>query len=473
MTRYLKQFSLRFVSKAAGIAVTTIVVIELLTGPYVRSFESHEVDATLKYLEKSDRNHSVVLLGDSVGRGVFADWKFKRGAIAKLACNQATETAGQYFFLKRYLENNKVPGAVIVCDRSPGIGDLKQSLTENYIQRCFTRWSEILGLFQAKLDPVFTVKMVFYKSLATFKNRLHLQQLLTGFTNSDVYSGVVSDISTVKAGYGLFGVIEDALETGRGESVSQRYLKMMMTELESYGVPLYYLPPPTSEATDDSNKQVLDSLTMLRELGLQFGGLHVLEDAYIRLPKSHFSDEVHLNEQGLTSYRPAIHPLIDEILEEAIHRQKEMRSHAFTRGGQFFQYIKEEELRLIRPTGGTTSSLHGNMLLLSATTNDPAVLLPERAGVKKIMDERIGVRVDVESDFSTIARLYYADGNEAFEQGRSVRAKIEPGRNSVYFLLPSDFQGEKLRFDPGEVAGQYTVHAIEGKIVRADDDCYF
>ena len=246
-----------------------------------------------------------------------------------------------------------------------------------------------------------------------------------------------------------------------------------MTELESYGVPLYYLPPPTSEATDDSNKQVLDSLTMLRELGLQFGGLHVLEDAYIRLPKSHFSDEVHLNEQGLTSYRPAIHPLIDEILEEAIHRQKEMRSHAFTRGGQFFQYIKEEELRLIRPTGGTTSSLHGNMLLLSATTNDPAVLLPERAGVKKIMDERIGVRVDVESDFSTIARLYYADGNEAFEQGRSVRAKIEPGRNSVYFLLPSDFQGEKLRFDPGEVAGQYTVHAIEGKIVRADDDCYF
>lgn len=473
MTRYLKQFSLRFVSKAAGIAVIAIVVTELLTGPYVRSFESHEVDATLKYLEKSDRNHSVVLLGDSVGRGVFADWKFKRGAIAKLACNQATETAGQYFFLKRYLENNKVPGAVIVCDRSPGIGDLKQSLTENYIQRCFTRWTEILGLFQAKLNPVFTVKMVAYRSLATFKNRLHLQRLLTGFTNSDVYSGAVSDISTVKAGYGLFDVVENALDTGRGESVSLRYLKRMMTELEGYGVPLYYLPPPTSEATDESHRQVLDSLTMLRKLGRQFGGLHVLEDTYIRLPKDYFSDEVHLNEQGLTAYRPAIQPLIDGILEEAIRHQKEMRSHAFARGGHFFQYLREGELRLIRPTGGTASSLHGNTLLLSATTNDPAVLLPERVGVEKNMDERIGVRVDLGSDFSTIARLYYAAGNEVFEQRRSVRAKVEPGRNSIFFLLPSDFQGEKLRFDPGEVAGQYTLHAIEGKIIRGKDDSYF
>ncbi len=473
MSLYLKQFSLCFVSKAAGIAVIAVVLIELLVGPYVRSFESHEVDATLKFLEKSDKNYRVVLLGDSVGRGVFNDWKFNKGSIAKLACNQATETTGQYFFLKRYLENNKMPGAVIVCDRSPGVGDLKQSLTENYIQRCFTRWREILGLFQAKIDPVFTVKMVAYRLLVTFKNRLHLQRFLAGFTNSDVYSGVVSNISTVKAGYGLFDVIEDRLDAGRGESVSLRYLKRMLSDLEGYGVPLYYLPPPTSEATDESHRLVLRSLATLRELDRQFSGLHVIGDAYIRLPESNFSDQVHLNEQGLTAYRPTIQPLVDGILADAVRRQGEMRAAAFGRGGAFFQYVNEEELRLIRPAGGTTASLHGNMLLLSAATKDPAVLLPERAGVKKCKEERIGIRVDLKSDSSTVARLFYAAGDQDFDQRRSVRAKVEPGRNSLFFLLPGDSQGEKLRFDPGEVAGQYALHAIEGKIVRADDDGYF
>jgi hypothetical protein len=114
----------------------------------------------------------------------------RTGKIANLACNQATETAGQYFFLKRYLKKNRMPRAVISCDRTPLDGNLRQNLTENYIQRCFTHWSEIIELALIKRDPEFTVKMIAYKMLSTYTYRLHLQKIILGTTNSNIYSGI-------------------------------------------------------------------------------------------------------------------------------------------------------------------------------------------------------------------------------------------------------------------------------------------
>ena len=472
MNPYLKQFSRHFVTKAAGIAVFSIVAIEVLLGPYVKSFESHEVDATLRELEKKEWYRNVVLLGDSVGRGIFADWKITGGSIARLACNQATETAGQYFFLQRYLENNRMPGAVIICDRTPGSGDLDQLLTENYIQRCFTRWREILGLFRAKLDPVFTVKMVAYKLLATFKNRLHLQRLLVGFTNSDVYSGIAPDGGTVRAGYGLFGGASDAIRAVRDEPVSRYYLRRMLADLERMGVPVHYLPPPTMNTEGGSHRMVEESLAIFRDLGRQFSGLHVAEDTYIRLPKNHFSDEVHLNGAGLAAYRPAVQTLVDGIVQDAAHRQERMRTTAFERGIPLFTYADGKQLLLLRPHG-TAAAVQGDALQLSAATRDPALLLPELAGVEKRRQARIAVRVGMESESRTVARLYYTAGDEDFAQQRSLRARVIPGLNSITFLLPDEFQGGKLRFDPGEEEGRYVLHAIEGRIIPADDVIFF
>lgn len=449
-----------------------VVVIELLAGPWVRSFDSHEVDVTLRILQKKDLNRNVVLLGDSVGRGIFADWKIAGGSIARLACNQATETAGQYFFLKRYLENNRMPGAVIICDRTPGKGDLNQALTENYVQRCFTRWREILGLFRVKLDPVFTAKMVAYKLLATFRNRLHLQRYLLGFSNSDVYSGIAPDAGTVGGGYGLFDVAGDAMRALRDEPVSRYYLRRMLEELDGYGVPVHYLPPPTTQAEGGSHRLVKESLVMFRDLGRQFNGLQVAEDIYVRLPKSHFSDEVHLNDQGLAAYRPAVQALVDGIVQEAVRRQGEMVEAAFARGTPLFSYTDGKHLRMLRPVG-TAAAVQGEALLLSAATKDPAVLLPVLAGVDKHRQARVAVRVRMESESRTVARLYYAAGDEDFAQQRSLRAKAEPGLNQVSFLLPDDFRGGKLRFDPGEAEGRYVLHAVEGRIIPAGDTVYF
>ncbi|KAB2889357.1 MAG: hypothetical protein F9K32_13050 [Desulfobulbaceae bacterium] len=472
MALYLKQFSRHFVTTAAAVAVIAVVAIELLAGPWVKSFESHEVDATLHVLEKKELNKDVVVLGDSVGRGIFSGWRSGKGTVAMLACNQATETTGQYFFLKRYLEHNGMPGAVIICDRTPGKGDLNQALTENYVQRCFTRWREILGLFRVKLDPVFTAKMVAYKLLATFKNRLHLQRTLVGFTNSDIYSGVVPASGTTPGGYGIFDVIEDEMRAARTESVSWRYLRQMLEELDGLNIPVYYLPPVTTQKIDDSHQLVQHSLAMFRDFERQFGGLHVLTDAYVRLPKSHFSDEVHLNELGLAAYRPLVQSRLDEIVQEAVDRRELNRDTAFARGTPLFSYADGKTLRMLRPVG-TAAAVQGEALQLSAATKDPALLLPGLAGVEKPGQARVVVRVRMEGDSSTVARLYYAAGDEDFAQQRSLRAKVGPGLNQVSFLLPADFQGGKLRFDPGEAEGRYVLHAVEGRIIAADDAVYF
>lgn len=473
MRGFLKQFSPAFFTRTAGFAILAIVAIELLAGPWVRNYRSHEVDETLHALQKNNRNHNVVLVGDSVGRGIFEGWKPARGSIAMLACNQATETTGQYFFLKRYLAGNRLPGAVVICDRTPGSGDLNQALTENYVQRCFTWWREIFGLLAVKLDPVFTTKMIAYKMLGTFRNRLHLQRRLAGFTNSDIYSGIAPDTHSVKAGYGIFGLVGDQLQALRGEPASRLYLVRMLEEMEGLGVPVYYLPPPTSQAGKSSHPLVQESLAMLRKLSRRFRGLHVVEEAYVRLPESHFSDEVHLNSTGLAAYRPAVQPYIDNIVREAVQLQERQRATAFGQGRVLFTFVDVNEALAIRPLVGTDITMKGRALQVTSGTGDPAVLLPELAGKGPGSGGRLVLRVEMEGSSSTVARLYYADGKGNFAQQRSLRARVEPGGNSLFFLLPDDFESGRLRFDPGEVAGRYLLHAVEARVVPDGSAIFF
>lgn len=473
MHGFLKRIPRGYFTGAAAAAILTIVAIELLAGPWVRTYRSHEVDHTLHALQKTNWNRNVVLLGDSVGRGIFEGWQPGRGAIAMLACNQATETVGQYFFLKRYLAGNRLPGAVVICDRTPGSGDLNQTLTENYVQRCFTRWGEIFGLLAAKLDPVFTTKMIAYKMLATFKNRLHLQRRLVGFTNSDIYSGVAPDTGSVKAGYGIFALVGDQLKALRGQPASRLYLLRMLEEMEALGVPVYYLPPPASESQQSSHPLVRESLAMLRELSRRYRGLHVLEDAYVRLPGSYFSDEVHLNATGLAAYRPAVLPYIEKIVREAAQRQGRQRASAFGRGRLLFAFGDGRETVSIRPLAGTDLAMTGRGLQVTSGTGDPALLLPEIGGDGAAAHELLAVRVEMECSVSTVARLYYADGTDDFAQQRSLRARVEPGVHSLFFLLPKDFQAGRLRLDPGEVAGRYLLHAVEVRVVPAGSAIFF
>ncbi len=473
MSRYLKDFAPRFISMAAGIAIIAVIAIEIVVRPYLNSFVSHEVDWTLRALQKKNMNQDVVILGDSVGRGIFADWKFKKGSVAKLACNQATETAGQFFFLKRFLENNKVPGAVIICDRSPSSGNLNQLLTENYIQRCFTKWDEIFELFKVKLDPVFTVKMISYNIFNTFKYRLHLQQLLVGFANSNVYSGVPDNQNQVKKMYGIFDVIKEKIESNRHESISQYYLNRILKELTRYGVSLYYLPPPTMELNNDFHRAVENSMSLFKQLGNQYPDLHVLEGVYIRLPSSYFSDGVHLNEYGVAKYRLLIQPQVYKILEEAERHKILKREAMYNNGTPIFQYTDKKTLSLFQPINDTSLNFQNNSLVLSTQSNDPALLLPAITGIKKKKNDRIALKVCLNSQSNTVARIYYSWKNNEFDQKHSVRSAVKPGMNTLFFLLPNDFQVGNLRLDPGEAKGVYVLDSVEGRIIEANGVIYF
>lgn len=148
----------------AVLTLLIIALIECFSHFYCsKRFFSHEVDQMLNTLSKPHWDKPVVMVGDSVGRGIFSGWDIGNRQIAMLACNQATEAAGQYFMIRRYLSKNIAPGAVIICDRNHFAGNLTQNLTENYVQRTFTQWSEIYDLTVAKQDPVFTAKMIAYK----------------------------------------------------------------------------------------------------------------------------------------------------------------------------------------------------------------------------------------------------------------------------------------------------------------------
>ena len=306
-------------TNAAIPALAVIMVIELSLQPLlVKTFFSHEVDQTLFYLDQPGKNQPVVAIGDSVGHGIFNGWKM---AIAPLACNQATEMTGQYFFLKRFMAANKPPGAVINCELSPLQGNLQQRLTENYVQRCFNRWNEIYQLLLVKKNPVFTAKMVAYKLLATYTYRLHLQKVLTGFSNSGIYTGLAANKPPARSRHGVVWLLKKANLRMRRETISLYFFKKILTELEKIQVPLYYLPPPVRMDNSDAAQAVDNTLAQLAELKKQFSNLQILTDCQQQLPKKYFHDSVHLNPDGLEMFRQDQDRAIEGIIARAWVRQ--------------------------------------------------------------------------------------------------------------------------------------------------------
>lgn len=457
-------------SNAALSALAMIVVIELLLYPYLtHNFISHEVDWTLRHLEKENNNQPVVILGDSVGHGIFDGWKFNNGNIASLACNQATETAGQYFFLKRFLENNSAPGVVVSCDRTPLSGNLNQILTENYIQRCFTRWSEIVELMTVKRDPVFTVKMLAYKLFATFKYRLHLQKKIVGFTNSDIYSGVAKQTTFSQSDYGLIKVISNFIESFRQESISHHFLKKMIRELDTMNVPILYLPPPSRLDKEDVHRLIQSSENQMEELSKKHSNLSIISDQYHRLPEKYFSDDVHLNQEGLNAYRPLLQQTIEEIISDAVRHQQDMILRSFNKGQTIFTIERFGGENTLEPLNDAVITFAEGRQVVESIGKDPALSLPLSYNIDKKRNDRIVIKVTLASSARTTAKLYFSrKADNRFAESDSVKQTVDIGRNSLFFVLPEEIQGGNLRFDPGECSGTFILEELAVKVVNEE-----
>ena len=293
--------------------------------PLTEKFANHEVDRMVHALKTHSIDAPVLFLGDSVAGNVFKIFKGRPDRFAVFASNHAIETTGQWFVLRRYLNTHPTPGVIAYMSSTPIEGDLDQRLTENFVQRVFLQWNEILWMGCHKLDPAFTLKSVCYKFSPSFRFRLHLQEQLIGKTHSHIYSGLP------KNGYGqtadsantsLTRMIHDIWERYRNQSASERSWKNIVTLLSEYDIPLHVYPAPTSPKPEKRD-YVLTFMADARRLSQNNPQVILNEEHYIILPKDHFQDGTHLSKKGYAAIRPFQETLLKNLLEAGLRQELE------------------------------------------------------------------------------------------------------------------------------------------------------
>jgi len=112
-------------------------------------------------------------------------------------------------------------------------------------------------------------------------------------------------------------------------------------------------------------------------------------------------------------------------------------------------------------------SHESGILKITATGNDPAIVLQFIHTFSLDKNERAVVFFKLESEKPTIAKLYYSFTSKlAFSENNSQSKKVSPGINMLFFILPKEFTGGMLRFDPGELDGRYSLYQLEVKLVK-------
>lgn len=314
-------FSQRLRGSAFPRVVLAILLVELVAHrSLVDRFASHEVDVLLRDIPRGGGDARVVLMGDSVGLQFFKDLMTGRDDVVVLASNQAVEMTGHFYALHRYLQHATTPPEAIVFLGKPPLGyNLEQVYTENYVQRCFTNWTEIAEIGVAKRSPVFAMKMVAYKSLATFRIRLHLQAALTGYTNAGVSTGKPVGVVAPASGadeHGLMHVIGDWITSRRAQDISDEYFERLIELSDRIDAPIYYIPAPLSEQHRDrvASASKRDRLAALARRTPQ---LHYVEDLQRIYPKESFTDGIHLTGDAFSLFRRDVRAFVEQLLSDA------------------------------------------------------------------------------------------------------------------------------------------------------------
>jgi hypothetical protein len=281
------------------LALVTILGIERYVATRVTpNYFNHEVDHLLRLLDVRRFKADYLLIGDSVALQLYRQFQ-KDPRFDDLAANQAIETTGHYFLVRRYLEKNPPPKAVIFTGLPFHFRDLRQVYTENFVLRTFTHIQEIMDIFQARLDPAMAAKMIAYKTSPSYKFRLKLQQDLVNFSNSDVYSGV--DVAVKPAKLGSFSVLSVLSEGLPRETTGMAHFRELLAYLEGKGIDIYYIPAPVP--VQDRNKHhahVREELisSILPQLKDEYANFHYYSEL-VEFDQKWFVDGVHFTPEGL------------------------------------------------------------------------------------------------------------------------------------------------------------------------------
>ncbi|MGD9873494.1 MAG: hypothetical protein AB7T27_04405 [Kiritimatiellia bacterium] len=298
-----------------------IICIECCCWKYFPSrYFSHEVDRLLYTLQTSSFDADTVVLGDSVGRQLsqyLADSGEKD--FIPLATNGALQMAGQYYIFLRYLERNPPPQTVILLKHRPLHGDLDRPATENYVQRCFTRWHEIAGMTLRTGQPGFGLRMLSYRLLATAKYRLHLQKLVPGLETPEVWAEAPLDAEQPEtlAQKTAAQIIMNWFFPQKYFSISEYYLIRLLDLCAGKNIRVCYLPCPMPEK-QWNRYQYGPAHTLLvsrmKELSQQYPNL-VYTTEVKAYPGGWFVDGVHVEKANLPQVAGDYALMMDELMK--------------------------------------------------------------------------------------------------------------------------------------------------------------
>ena len=193
MLKILSIFNSKSVPRALIWLLPAIVLTEvsvyrwfpdhLMVSPFV-----DEAIAVNSQIARTPFDRDIVMLSDSVATSVMKENIPESASIANLGANGAIEEPGRFFFLRRYLERNRPPLAVVLILRVPFLWNLDGPGGRTWFQRSFLRSQEILEISRYK-GPIFGLQMLGYKFLPSLRARLSIQQGLLGslgaFPNRD------------------------------------------------------------------------------------------------------------------------------------------------------------------------------------------------------------------------------------------------------------------------------------------------
>ncbi len=298
------------------LALLLIGAVELTVGLLLPAMRfSHEVDAVLYQVKSKPMEADYVLVGDSVGRQILQHFENDE-QFAMLATNQAIEMTGQFFMVKRYLQNNPPPRAVIFSGLPTFLNqNLDQIYTENYVLRTFNEFDETWELLKVKRDLTQTAKALLYKLFPSFKYRLHLQNSILDITNANIYTGVgETAVVTVPEKYSMGRI----LQRFEGQGVGRYHFRQLVEMLSGRGIVFCYIPVPIMQrnGTHDPFLQSYQKLFKLLR-AWQDEGLSILFDENIpRYSQEMFRDAVHFNKDGELKVQAYINDRVKHLIVE-------------------------------------------------------------------------------------------------------------------------------------------------------------
>jgi len=279
-------------------------------------FFSHEVDMLLYDLQTRNYDAETLVLGDSVARQIALYLAAEGEAdFLQLTTNGALQMAGQYYILQRYLERNRAPENVILLKHRPLHGNLNRPATENYVQRCFTRWHEIAEMTRYTGSPAFGLRALSYR-MATAKYRLHLQELVPWLPAH----AVVDDperLNEPADGENPMRLPVRMLSPGQRISVSERYFLKMIDLCSRNNIRLGYLPcPMPDEQWKDYQTGPAHARLVARlgEISQAYPGLRYITEIKT-YPADWFIDGVHVRKARLPRVAADYAQMMNEMMQ--------------------------------------------------------------------------------------------------------------------------------------------------------------